>query len=114
MSELIKAIRKARQGQVEVGKFVFIVRRPTDAEVNQFSDRNPSLHEVASEFTTDWKNVEARDIEPSTKSDDPVTFDPELWREWCADRPDFWAPITNKVMEMYRQHQAKLETTAKN
>lgn len=113
MSELLKAIRKARQGRVEIGKHTFIVRRPTDVEVSQLG-RDAQTWEVAQKFVVGWENVKALDIEPSTKMDDEVAFDHEVWAEWCADRPDFWTPITNKVMELYRKHSERLESSAKN
>ena len=116
-NELLKQLKRSRISTVEVNGYTFKIRRPTDEEAQELGElvrqsKSPIV-KIAKEYTIGWENVKARDIVPQTKSDDPVEFEPELWREWCADRPDFWGPIANTVMEKYQTHSDAMEEKRK-
>lgn len=110
---LIAQMRAQREVQVTVGKFVFTVRRPTDVEAFSGQKRGDGPAELAANAVVGWKNVLEDDIVGGGGTD-AVEFSPELWREWCADRPDFWAPITNAVVDAFKGHSQALEAAAKN
>jgi hypothetical protein len=42
-----------------------------------------------------------------------VAFDPEVWKEWCADHPEFWQPIASAVLEAYKRHTEAQDDTKK-
>jgi len=112
---LISQMRKARQSIVAVDDYKFTIRRPTDSEAAQlFRDGNHQNPEyIASEFVVGWEGVtEARLVQSGTS--DVVEFDLSLWREWCADSPQFWVPIYAAVMEAFSSHVDKREEAAKN
>jgi len=112
---LIQRLRNSRKVTVKVGKFKFIARRPTDGEASELRknglDRN-TLH-VAREFVTGWEDVTEADVVPSG-GPDAVPFYRQLWHEWCDDRPDFWEPIWNAVMDAYVLHAKNRKDAEKN
>ena len=113
MSEaLIKAMRKARESTVDVEGFRFFIRRPTDWEaVSAFT--NGTVFDALTDYVIGWENVKESDIHRGT-TDDPAEFSRELWREWAADRTDFWKPIYKAVQDAYVAHQKKQKDLAKN
>lgn len=114
MKELIAAMRKHRELKVPVGKFVFICRRPTDEEaVGLFRAGGLSNSLIARNHVVGWENVSAADM-PGGDNSDPLPFDVDVWREWCADRNDFWPPIGEACMAAYNEHAEKLRDAAKN
>jgi len=110
--DLLQRIRKARESTVKVDKFVFTIRRPTDAEAANVFSSGPSVVDIAKDYTVGWSNVKDSDLVPSGGSDD-VKFDSELWGEWVSDRPDFWEPIFNAIVGVYTRHQDELEKSGK-
>jgi len=113
-TELVAKIRKQREFKVKVGRFTFTARRPTDAEFIAFAQRGGvNYHDVASDFIVDWEGITEDDIVGGGGSD-KVKFDMRLWREWVADRADFWEPIATPIIDSYNAHKTKLEDAAKN
>ena len=113
MADLIAAIRRARQVNVEAGGFTFTVRRPTDLEVVQLQNDGLSAAELVQRFVIGWQGVQEIHLVPGGTSV-AVPFDAALWREWIADQPDLWAPISSAIMQSYAAHRAALEDAAKN
>lgn len=113
MNDLQKQLRRNREIAVKVGKFTFTARRPTDVEALELNRRDAALAEVASEFVIDWNGVVEDDIVGGGGTT-AVTFDAELWKDWCADRPDFWGPISSAVLDSYTQHRKRMETVKGN
>lgn len=111
MQSLINQLRKAREVKVEAGGFTFIVRRPTDTEF--LAHRELKVYEIAQEYVVGWSGVTEADIVKGG-SEDAVPFDRDLWREWCADRPDLWEPIFGAVLTAYEQHSTQRRESAKN
>ena len=104
MSEILKQLLRSRQRKVEVNGFEFTIERPTDIQAAELHANGGPFSAIVQAYVLDWANVKGRDIVPSTKSDDPVPFEKALWREWCADHPELWAPIWKEVMGAYQQH----------
>jgi len=114
MSDLAARLRKQRQFTVEVGKFKFTVRRPTDVEALEIFSSGPvRFDRLATEFVVDWGVVVEDDI-AGGGSQIPVPFDRELWEEWIADRTDFWQPIGKKILSTYQEHAEKMDAVGKN
>lgn len=110
--ELINRIRKQREIKVPVGAFIFIARRPTVAEAVEISREN-LYTEITQRFVVGWENVTENDVAGGGGTD-KIEFTAELWREWCADRPEFWSPIANAVLEAYSLYSKQLDGAAKN
>lgn len=108
---LINQIKKARQRKVEAGGFAFVIRRPTDTEF--VAHRELRTYEIVQEYVVGWEGVREADIVKGG-AEDAVPFDAELWREWCADRPDLWEPIFTAVLESYEQHVEQRQAAVKN
>lgn len=113
MSELAKQLRKSRERTVKIEGFTFRYRRPTDYEIAQIARGGITSVEIAERFVIGWEGVLEQDILKGT-SDSPAEFGAELWFEWCRDRPDFWSPLREAVMESYQEHCAKREASEKN
>jgi len=111
MSTLVDKIRKLRESTVDVGKFKFIIRRPTDSEA--LSMRHLPMKDIVDQFVVGWQNVQEIDVIPGGNPTD-VAFDKELWAEWSSDRPDFWQPITTAVTDAYLRHRSAKEEAEKN
>lgn len=113
MADYLAQIRKNRELSVTVGKFKFAARRPTDVEAIALHKSNESYAELAANFVIGWGGVVEGDVIGGGGTD-PIPFSPQLWREWCADRPDFWEPISTAVLDAYRQHAEQLASAIKN
>lgn len=107
---LIDKLRKARQHTVTAGGYTFTVRRPTDFEALRLQGATPEDIMV---YVVGWSGVREIDLIPGGTAVD-VPFDPVLFREWIADRPDLWGAITTAVTETYARHVQELEGVEKN
>lgn len=108
---LITRLKKQRELKVVVGKFTFTARRPTDVEMIEIGRGGANWHALAERFVSGWDNVTEDDVVGGGGSDKPA-FSAELWAEWCADRPDFWQPIANALLDAYKAHAEQLKDTA--
>lgn len=109
---LIDRIRKQRQFRKVVGGFTFICRRPTDQEAGEI-DRGATFCDIAQRFVVGWDGVTENDVAGGGGSD-VLEFDALLWREWCADRKDFWSPLAQAVLDAYTEHAKDMDLAAKN
>lgn len=107
---LIEKLKKARETGVEVGNFRFTIRRPTDQEAIKLE--SITYIEIAQRFVVNWSGVKEMDIIPGGDGKD-VPFDAELWREWCADKPEFWEPLAMAVVDSYQDHIKSLDDSKK-
>ena len=104
--------RSSRRVEVTVGKFVFVCRRPTEHDVIDMHTRNAltDVFAFAVEFVIDWKGVTSADVFPDEPGDaTALEFDAELWREWVAERPDFWTPIAEACSNAYVAYRDKVQ-----
>lgn len=107
MADLLAKMRKAREVAVEVDGRRFTVRRPTDMEAARLANSGDLL-----DFVVGW-DLKEIDLVPGG-TPDPVAFDAGLFREWVADRPELWQPLTDAVREAYAAHVRQREDRAKN
>jgi hypothetical protein len=98
---LVNKLRKSRESGIEVSGFNFTIRRPTDQEAINL--RAVTFIEIAQRFVVGWSGVKSIDLVPGGDGAE-VPFDADLWKEWCADRPDFWEPISTAVLDAYQKH----------
>lgn len=110
---LIERMRKQRELKVTVGKFVFFARRPNDVEALELHQEESTFAAIAQRAVIGWENVVENDV-VGGGGNSPLSFDEKLWREWCADRPDFWKPISERVLEAYELHAKEIEAAGKN
>ncbi len=111
--DLLVRLKRGREFKVTIGKFVFIVRRPTDADFQDLARRGGLFVDIATNAVVGWEGITENDMIGGGGSD-AVAFDVRVWREWCADRAVFWEPIALPVVEAYEQHKKELEDAAKN
>jgi hypothetical protein len=109
---LIDKIRKARQQTVTCDKFGFVIRRPTNLEMLKLKGR-ADQETLLRQFVVDWTGVSGLDIYGGGTGD-PVPFDADLFVEWIADRPHYWEPITQAIVDAYQQHEQQLGEQLKN
>jgi len=106
-------LRRTRQFPIEIGKFEFTAVRPTVKEALEIQHEGTSPLEVARKFVVNWKNVTEADVLPQGTTDE-LSFDRELWSVWLDDRPDFWLPVYNGVLNAYSRYTEKREDLIKN
>jgi hypothetical protein len=112
-NELLAKIKAQRQFKIKVGKFTFMARRPTDVEIVKITRDGAEWFEIATSFVNGWEAVTENDVVGGGGSD-AVRFDERVWREWCADRPDFWQPIGTAVLKAYETHSERTAELEKN
>lgn len=111
MSKLAERIRKARERVIpDVAGHTFTIRRPTEEDV-QFGRIGSGLGMVK-DYVVGWDFKEL-DLVPGG-GPEPVPFDSEAWAEWAADNPDVWKPLSDAIVAFYKEHNAQVETDAKN
>lgn len=107
MNPLIEKIRRARQTRVTVEGKTFIVRRPTHKEAHfDFSGEALQL-DLVEKLVVGWEGVTEIDLIPGGDAV-PVEFDRELFIEWIADKPQYWADLTAAITKEYTAHAEKL------
>lgn len=111
--ELVARLRKARELTVEIGKFKFLILRPTDAEAAEFQQLGFNDYEVTCRQMHGWANVTENDVVGGGGSD-AVTFTPELCRAWLADKMEWWTPIATRALAAWKEHRDQLDAAAKN
>jgi hypothetical protein len=109
---LIEKIRRARQQTVTCDKYSFTVRRPTNLEMLKLKGR-ADQETLLRQFVTGWDNMTELDIY-SGGTGAAVPFDSDLFVEWIADRPHYWEPITQAIVDAYQQHDQQLGEQLKN
>lgn len=111
MSALADKIRRSREQRVELGGFVFVVRRPTDVDMAQlYRSRQPTDF---LRFVVGWEKVREMDLIPGGDPH-PAPFDADACTEWLQDRGDLLTPLIERIGEIYQEHKARLEAAEKN
>lgn len=111
MSILSEKMKKARERSVPVGGFEFIVRRPTDMDMLEFSKRRSPADFV--KFIVGWSGVKEIDLIPGGDGH-PLEFDADACAEWLADRSDLFIPLVTEISDSYQKHKAEVEAAQKN
>jgi hypothetical protein len=110
MSALSEKILRARESDVPVGEFTFVIRRPT--EVDMAGLRGCGASDLL-RFIVGWKKVREMDLIPGGDPH-PAPFDPEACAVWLSDRPDLMVPVVEQVVQAYQDHQAARDGAKKN
>jgi hypothetical protein len=111
---LVDRLRKGREVRVEVGKFTFVIRRPTDLQMLGVGGLDTEAQaRRALGFVIDWANVVEDDLVGGANMD-PVKFDADLWLEWASDHSEFWEPIAKAAYSAYTEHAKREGEAAKN
>lgn len=113
--DLAAQLRKKREFEVAVGRHVFLARRQTHEEaVDDFRNERTNC-EVAKRYVCGWKagTVLVDDIMGDGTQDHAI-FSRMTWEEWCADRPDFWKPISEALQAEYHRHALTIDGLVKN
>ena len=112
--DVAQRLKKAREFTVELDGHVFIARRPTDAEADRINLQRPTNVQVCREFVVGWdESVTEAALGIVSGSSDSVPFHSEIWREWVDDRPDFWAPLYEAIVDAYNRHNEALVAAGK-
>lgn len=109
---LIARLKKQRELKVTIEPHTFICRRPTDVEMIEIGRAGADWSELAARFVVEWEKVTENDVVGGGGSD-AVPFSSALWRDWSADRPDFWEPIATALLAAYSEHRKSIEATRK-
>jgi len=108
---LIAKMRAAREQTVEVGGFKFVVRRPTEMDMMEMQDK--PLGRSALRHVVGWSGVKESDV-LANGDPEPLGYDAEVAEEWLIDRLDLLAPLTDAVINSFRDHADKREAAEKN
>jgi hypothetical protein len=112
----LERIRKNREFKVTVGRWTFTGRRPTDIEAGPIF-RDPTskvtLADLACDYYTGWSGVIEDDV-VGGGGQDPIPFDRDLYRDWCADHPELWDKLGHGVIDAYTVHLKQLQDAEKN
>ena len=108
---LIAKMRAAREQNVEVGGYKFVVRRPTEMDMIEMQDK--PLGRSALRHVVGWSGVKESDV-LANGDPEPLDYDAEVAEEWLTDRVDLLAPLTEAVMNSFRDHAARREAAEKN
>lgn len=109
---------KARDSVLEVGRFKFTIRRPSEAELLRRRHRangSDLLTNLASvhEDVVNWDGVLESDILDGGASE-PVPFNRTLYALWIEDRADLWKAIATHIEKAVVEHQKKIESLEGN
>lgn len=124
MSKLAERIRKNRELKVDVGRWTFIARRPTEEQggllLQEIFGGNEKAvltvqqcARIARDYVVDWKGVIEDDLIGGGGQDE-VMFDAEDWSEFIADHRECWEPIGLKVIDGYLGRLKQQQETEKN
>jgi hypothetical protein len=109
---------KARDSVVEVGRFKFTVRRPSEAELMRRRHRangSDLLTNLASvqEDVVGWDGVLESDILDGGASE-AVPFNRVVYAMWIEDRADLWEALAKHIEKVVDEHQRKIEALRGN
>lgn len=105
-------VLKARESVCEVGRFKFIVRRPTQMQQLLRGNRHKGNDlEVANESIENdvigWEGVLESDLKQDGAAE-AAPFDPALYRAWVGDRPDVALAIWEHITQALAGYQTRL------
>lgn len=99
----LEKFKQAGQTRVEAGGHVFILQRPTLAEIYVGGGQRISIDFVAA-HVVGWENVKESDL-IAGGDPEPLAFDGALCAAWLEDRFDLWTPLTEALVASFKQHE---------
>jgi len=117
-TSLADRIRRQRESRLVVGRFTFVVRRPTQlqmAEVQQTLVRgsNRAKAHALFPFVVGWEGVTEGDLVNGAPAH-PVAFDQEACAEWLEDSPEILTAVLNGIAEAFSSYHDRAESDQKN
>lgn len=102
-------LEKQRRIEVTVDKWTFVCRRPTAVDFARMAaTQSVEPFEFCRRFVVGWKGVTEKDVFDEG-TDAEIEFELPLWQAWVDDRPDFWGPIANTLLDAYRAHKGQVD-----
>ena len=118
MDDLLLRMRKARETVFDIDEYRFTIIRPTIKQMVNHKVDGYSQLDLAESYVINWQKSDGSPILQTDilkgSTTDPAPFSRELWREWLADKPEWWSAIGKAVMDAYNNHSSHKEETAKN
>lgn len=111
MSELRDQIRRAREAWHEVGRFGFLVRRPTAEQVRLW--REDPWSTVLARCVLDWRGVKGSDLVDGGP-DAPAAWDADDFAEWISDRADVLNALSDLIVALVAARAKVVGATEKN
>ena len=109
MTDLEKR-QRAREFTVEAGAHRYTLRRPTARQRIELSAGNRL--DMVRACVVGW-DLTSLDLYPGGDAR-PAAFDPDLWADWLADNPALWDPLIEALERRIAEHDAAMESAAKN
>jgi hypothetical protein len=113
MSNLAEKIRKARETQVEVDGHKYTIRRPTDAQRNEWARiKGFSPLEMVRKCVIDWDLLEVDLLAGGSPT--PAEFSEDAFAEYVNDKTELWAPLSKAIAEVIEARLKSIEEAKKN
>lgn len=113
MATLAEKIRASRNLTIEVAHMKFHARRPSIEEFGAIYQEGTKDPEMARRFVTGWEGVRECDLLRGG-SEEPVAYDPDLWREAVSDLPEVWREICAALVKAAKEHMDAVTENRKN
>jgi hypothetical protein len=111
---LLEKMRRARECAVQIDGRTFTLRRPTQAEALKLNDAIAAGDQLAyiNACVVGWDLTEG-DLIPGGAAG-ALAFDADDWREWIADRAEYWMPLQDAINAALQKEAERREAAAKN
>lgn len=138
---LIDRIRKNREFRKSIDDpksgrtWTFVCQRPTRQDADELARGGITPCGITQRFVVGWEGVTEDDVAGNANAG-AAEWDVILWREWCADRKDFWgpcakhldgagtqeerdackecAPLMNAILGAYKDYASEMDGAVKN
>lgn len=116
MGKLAKQLLAARESEVVVGDWTFVIRRPDALRSMALGglDGNALAEVILRECVVGWRNVLERDLIGSGGSDQALDFDSDDFVTWSRDKPEVWLPVVNAVTTAMADWSNRIVESRKN
>lgn len=108
MNKTLQARLKSRERQVEANGHTFTIIRPKMADMS----RDWPRIEMVKRFTVGW-DIRNIDLVPGG-TPDPEPFDAELFADYIEDEDALWMPLSQAIIDLWKEHVAAKDEAVKN
>lgn len=113
MTTLVEKIRQKRRFEVQVDHITFTGSLPTTEQFFVYGRESVTDAEIARKCVDGWRGVTESDL-IEDGGDDVIAFDKELFNEVIGDKPEWWRPISDLVIDRFKLRAAEKENKEKN
>lgn len=113
MTTLVEKIRQKRRFEVQVDHITFTGSLPTTEQFFVYGREYVTDAEIARKCVDGWQGITEADLIEGGR-DESVAFDKELFNEVIGDKPEWWRPISDLVLDRFRLRAAEKENKEKN